>query len=159
MKYETFKDYLKARYKGPYVATDIAPRYEQDGVRGTVLIERKNPPYGISVAGGIAEDMQLYKNAIKELKEETGLDIVIDSPEKPLCVLSDPLQDPRAFIISVSFTGTATGKIQPHPDEDAKRAFFVPLSELEEMLKKEDIWAFQHHRKILQKFLEYEKQR
>ncbi|MFH1308196.1 MAG: NUDIX domain-containing protein [archaeon] len=153
MAYEKFKEYLRREYRGPYLATDIVIRYTNGEKQGIVLIERKNPPFGIALPGGIAERIPLYENALKEAKEETGLTIELDAPEFPLCVLSELEQDPREFIASVTYTAKGYGNLKPNPNEDAKRAFLCEESKLENLLEK-NIWAFPHHRKILKFYLE-----
>jgi 8-oxo-dGTP diphosphatase len=150
--YPTFLEYLKNEYQGPFMATGIIIEYEQNGSEGIVLIERKFPPYGLAIPGGIAENITFAENAIKEAKEETGLDVIIKDFYKPLCVLSDPTQDPRANIADITYVGKGYGKISPMADEDAKTAIFVPLSNLPILLNK-NIWAFNHHKKILELYL------
>ncbi len=155
-KYGTFKEYLRENYEGPFCATDIIIRYNDGKKDGIVLIERKYPPYGLAIPGGIAEKITLGKNAIKEGHEETGLDeIILDNVLKPLCVLSDLNQDPRAHIASHAYTARGYGTLKPHKDEDAKWAGVFTLDEIAKMLPQEDKWAFPiHHRLTLQIYLE-----
>jgi len=153
IRYAAFKDYLRRNYSGPYMATDIVIRHEAGSKRGIVLIERKNPPFGLALPGGIAEDIPFYQNAVKEAKEETGLDIEIDDRDRPLCVLSELGQDPREFIASVAYTAKGNGHLRPLRDEDARSAAVYTKDELIELLKK-DIWAFPHHKRILNIYLE-----
>lgn len=153
-KYGTFKEYLKKNYEGPFLATDIIIRYNDDIKEGIVLIERKYFPLGLALPGGIAEYLTLETNAVKEAKEETGLDIILDSPNKPLCVFSEPTQDPRAFIASVAYTAQGRGILKPQEEEDAKSARVYTLEEITNLLDK-PVWAFpDHHRKILKIYLE-----
>jgi ADP-ribose pyrophosphatase YjhB (NUDIX family) len=157
-KYGSFKEYLKDKYEGPYMATDMVIRYHDidgSGKNGIVLIERKYAPYGIALPGGIAERMQFHENAIKEAKEETGLEIIIDNPDRPLCVLSNPIQDPRAFIACVCYTAQGYGTLKPQEEEDAKWARVFTLDEIVGLLPQEQKWAFPiHHRKELRLYLE-----
>ncbi|VVB78000.1 ADP-ribose pyrophosphatase [uncultured archaeon] len=154
--YPTFKEYLKDKYEGPYCATDLLVRYNG----GLVLIERKFPPFGLAIPGGMAEKMHFHKNSIKEGLEETGLDFIVDKPfYKPLCVLSYPEQDPRAFVSSITFTGVGVGKLMPHPDEDAKNARVLTIEDIANLLDKpfyepekknsDAVWAFKSHPVIL----------
>ncbi len=74
-----------------------------------VLIKRKNSPYRGSWAlpGGFVEYGETVElAAIRESKEETGLDIKLDGL---LGVYSDPNRDPRGHIISVCFLGHKIG--------------------------------------------------
>jgi len=153
-QYTTFLEYLKQEYKGPYSATDIIIRYNDEIKKGVVMIERKFFPFGIAWPGGMAEYMTLSQNAIKEAEEETGLTVVLDDSDRPLCVFSEPTQDPRAFIASIAYTGIGKGILKPHKNEDAKRAFIVTLDELANILLQPEKWAFpDHHRKIGERYL------
>jgi 8-oxo-dGTP diphosphatase len=154
--YPTFKEYLKHKYKGPYVATDILIRYHDGKKSGIILIERKFPPLGLAIPGGMAEFMTLEDNAIKEAREETGLvEIILDSPNHPFCVFSNPTQDPRAFIASVCYTARGYGTLKPQENEDAKEAKVYTLDEIAELLEK-DVLAFpDHHKKILNLYLKF----
>jgi 8-oxo-dGTP diphosphatase len=152
-KYATFNEYLKENYQGPYVATDILIRFSDKNKNGIVLIERKFPPLGLAIPGGMTEYLTFEDNAVKEAREETGLDIKLDSPNKPFCVFSEPSQDPRAFIASVCYTAIGYGELKPYKDEDAKSAKIFTLEEITELLDK-DVWAFpDHHKKILGLYL------
>lgn len=149
-RYPTFAAYLKAEYRGPYCATDIAIRYQN----GIVLIERKFEPFGIAFPGGMGEQITLAQNAIKEAKEETGLEVLLDNPDQPLLVQT--IMDPRqVWMASITYTGNGKGVLKPHEDEDAKRAFVVSYNRLNDLLK-ENVWAFEHHKKIARAFLEHE---
>lgn len=148
--YGTMKEFLKENYDGPFSATDIIIRYSEGKKDGIVLIERKFPPYGIAIPGGIAEKMSYQKNAIKEAKEETGLEVIIDEPSyKPLCVFSGVDEDSRAHISSITYTARGSGILKPMADEDAKWARLFSDEEVLRMLKQKDLWAFNRHRKIL----------
>ncbi len=157
-KYGSLKEYLDDAYEGPFMATDILIRYHDvhgSGKNGIVLIERKFPPLGLAMPGGIAERMNFYENAIKEAKEETGLEVVLDNPDRPLCVLSDPNQDPRAFIATAVYTAQGYGTLKPHEDEDAKWAGVFTLDELSGLLIQKERWAFpNHHRKAVGLYLD-----
>jgi 8-oxo-dGTP diphosphatase len=154
-EYGTFKEYLADKYKGPFMATDIIIRYNDGAKDGIVLIERKYPPLGLALPGGIAERMQFQENAIKEAKEETGLDVILDNPNQPLCVLSRPDQDPRAFLATAVYTAQGYGTLKPREEEDAKWAGVFTLDEIARILPQEQRWAFPiHHRKALEIYLQ-----
>ncbi len=74
-----------------------------------VLIKRKNPPYKGSWAlpGGFVEYGETVESAaLRETKEETGLDVVLDGI---VGVYSNPERDPRGHIISICFLGHKIG--------------------------------------------------
>jgi len=154
-KNQTFEEYLKAKYVGPYMATDIIIRYDDPNTNknGIVLIERKYFPLGLALPGGMAEKMPLPRNAIKEAREETGLVVKLDNPNKPICLFSDVKQDPRAFIAAVTYTGNGSGELKPHEDEDAKSAVVYTLDEVADLLKRRKAWAFPHHMRALRLYL------
>lgn len=161
--FPTFEEYLRDKWKnnhGPYLATDILIEYydKEKNKEGIVLIGRKYYPYGLAIPGGIAERITLPMNAIKEAREETGLKVIIQKPtEVPFSLLSNVDQDPRAFIVSACYLARGYGKLRPDPKEDAKTARVYDLAELEKLVTDKKVWAFQHHRKIIGRYLEYKR--
>jgi ADP-ribose pyrophosphatase YjhB (NUDIX family) len=137
------------KLRSPYVATDII--IEDECRDRIVLIERKNPPYGLALPGGFAEyGLSFEDNAVKEAKEETSLDVTITDPEKPLCVHSKPDRDPRAHIASLTYIARGAGTLKA--DDDAKKARWVDWWSLEEILKTGD-FAFPDHKRALKEYI------
>ena len=104
---------------------------------------RKNPPFKGSWAlpGGFVEYGETVEMAaIRETKEETGLDIELDGI---VGVYSDPKRDPRGHIISICFLGNKIGG-ELVADTDAAD---VQCMEINEISKIE--LAFDHN-KILE---------
>ena len=154
--FHSFKEYLQHKFnEGPFLATDIIIEYHNDRniMEGIVLIERLNKPYGLALPGGIAEYLTLPENARKEAKEETGLDLEFYNSldPQPFRVESDPEQDPRAFIVSVSYQAICLGQLKA--GDDAKKAQVFDRDELEKLITLPNVWAMPHHRKILQHYL------
>ncbi|MGD8539188.1 MAG: NUDIX hydrolase, partial [Candidatus Aminicenantes bacterium] len=88
----------------------------EDGKRGIILIERKNPPYGWAIPGGFVDyGESLEQAAVREAKEETSLDIQL---EHQMHTYSDPGRDPRKHTISTVFIASAKGT--PVAQDDAK---------------------------------------
>ena len=144
------KKYEGIGYRNPIPATDIIIEHNDGTKEGIVLIERKNPPYGLAIPGGFAElNMSLEENAIKEAKEETNLDVIIYNPEEPLCVHSHPKRDPRYHLISVTFVARGYGVLTA--GDDAAGAKLYTLDEVKNLLGKNKI-AFDHER-ALKKYL------
>jgi ADP-ribose pyrophosphatase YjhB (NUDIX family) len=142
------------KFRNPFPATDIIIEYAADNKRGIVLIDRKNIPYGLALPGGFAEyGLSLEENAIKEAKEETGLEVIIENPEHPLCVHSKPGRDPRAHIISITYIAKGYGQLMPDEKEDAKEAILYTIPELKKLIKEESRFAFRSHIRAIEEYL------
>jgi 8-oxo-dGTP diphosphatase len=146
---ESFLAYLKKKYgDGPYNATDVLIRMPEYGNK-IVLIERKYHPLGIAIPGGFHErGLTLEENAQKEAKEETGLEIILDTPHFPR-VLSDPKQDPRTQITSTLYTARGFGVLKPAKDEDAKSANLYSIDDLVAEMNSGNL-AMPHHKNHLE---------
>ncbi|MBU1199872.1 MAG: NUDIX hydrolase [Nanoarchaeota archaeon] len=139
--------------KNPYPTVDIIIEYKDRNKEGIILIERKNPPYGLALPGGFAEwGLSLEDNAIKEAKEETSLDVILQNPEAPLCVHSDPERDPRGHTISVTYIAKGRGILKAA--DDAKKASIYTIEELIDLVKEKNNMAFDHA-KTLEKYLKH----
>jgi 8-oxo-dGTP diphosphatase len=101
-------------HKNPIPTVDTI--IEIDG--GIVLIRRKNPPPGWAIPGGFIDYGETVEAAaIREAREETGLDVTL---VRLLGVYSDPARDPRHHTISTVFVATAMGT--PVGADDAAEA-------------------------------------
>ncbi|MFQ6085218.1 MAG: NUDIX domain-containing protein [Candidatus Bathyarchaeia archaeon] len=92
--------------KGPSVTVDIII-VGKDG--SFVLIRRSRPPFEgyWAIPGGFVELGERVEDAaIREAKEETGLDVAL---RKIVGVYSDPERDPRGHVISVCFLAEEVG--------------------------------------------------
>ena len=91
-------------YRNPLPTVDIIIHIHEQ----IVLIERKNPPFGWALPGGfIPYGESAESAAIREAKEETGLDVINLSQFR---VYSDPERDPRHHTLTVVFIAQAEGK-------------------------------------------------
>lgn len=89
--------------------------------RTVLLIARKNEPHGWALPGGfVDEGERVGAAAVREVKEETGLDADLESL---FHVYSDPSRDPRKHTLSVVFIGAAEGEAQGS-DDAADAAWF-----------------------------------
>ncbi len=131
------------RYKNPFPTVDIIIELDTGKKEPSiVLIKRKNPPYGWAIPGGFVDyGESLEQAAIREAKEETGLDVEL---KYQLGAYSDPSRDPRFHTISVVFVATAKG--MPKAGDDAKDTGIFGRDSIPKDL------AFDHAR-ILQDYL------
>jgi 8-oxo-dGTP diphosphatase len=83
-----------------------------------VFIERASEPIGLALPGGFIDEGESAPDAaIREMKEETGLDVELI---ELFHVYSDPARDKRRHTMSVVYIGRATGT--PVGGDDAARA-------------------------------------
>lgn len=109
-------------FLNPFPTVDIIIRVEGR----IVLIERKNPPEGWALPGGFVDyGESLEAAAIREAKEETGLDL---ENLRQFRAYSDPDRDPRQH--NISFVFIADGKGEMKGGDDAARAELFPLDAL-----------------------------
>ncbi len=90
--------------RNPIPTVDIIIEYNI----GIVLIKRKNPPEGWAMPGGFVDyGESLETAAVREAKEETGLDVEL---LRQFHTYSDPKRDPRHHTITTVFIAKAKGK-------------------------------------------------
>jgi 8-oxo-dGTP diphosphatase len=104
---------VRQAYKNPLVTVDVIIEIDDK----IILIERANPPYGWALPGGFVDyGESLESAAIREAKEETSLEIVL---EEQFHAYSDPRRDPRHHTITTVFIGKGIGI--PKSADDAKQ--------------------------------------
>ncbi|HHS48622.1 MAG TPA: argininosuccinate lyase [Desulfurella acetivorans] len=129
-------------YKNPSLTVDCI--IEKDNK--VLLISRKNYPFGYALPGGFVDYGESVEQAvIREIKEETNLDIV---EPKIFGVYSDPARDPRSHTVSVVFYAKTSAN--PMAGDDAKDLGFFNLDNLPEPV------VFDHL-KILKDYNEFRK--
>lgn len=101
-------------HKNPAPTVDVI--IECEG--GIVMIKRKNPPAGWALPGGFVDyGENLESAAVREAREETGLDITL---VRQFHTYSDPDRDPRQHTITTVYIARASGK--PRGGDDAAEA-------------------------------------
>ncbi|MGA1933207.1 NUDIX domain-containing protein [Arcobacter sp. YIC-464] len=114
--------------KTPYLSVDgIIKLYDNNNnFKGIVFIERLNKPHGIAIPGGFVDIGESVESAlIREMKEETSLDVEIESL---IGVYSDPSRDPRFHTASIAYECKAYGI--PKACDDAKEVFVYTYDEI-----------------------------
>ena len=110
---------LVVKYSNPLPTADVVIHDEK---RGIILIRRKNPPLGMALPGGFIEEGESAEHAaVREMKEETGLDVRL---EGILGVYSWPLRDMRCHTLTTVFVGRCTDPDALHAGDDASEAAF-----------------------------------
>jgi ADP-ribose pyrophosphatase YjhB (NUDIX family) len=95
--------HLVSVYRNPIPAADVIIRVGNS----IVLIKRRNPPHGWALPGGFIDYGEAAEHAaLREAKEETGLDV---ERLELFGVYSAPDRDPRFHTLSIVFTGWAKG--------------------------------------------------
>jgi ADP-ribose pyrophosphatase YjhB (NUDIX family) len=124
------------QYKNPAVAAGVIV-VDGDTV---LLVKRRFEPYKeqwVIPAGFIEYNEDVREAAVREIMEETGLQVVLDR----LYSVASCFDDPRGNAILVLYTGHVSGGSLKAGD-DAEEVAFIPLDDLPEI-------AFEAHRTVL----------
>lgn len=131
----------------PLLAVDAIVCLKDKPGQPIVLIERANPPYGWAIPGGFVDVGETTEAAVvRELQEETGLDIVLTGL---LGVYSDPKRDPRGHTVGIVYMATATG--EPIAGDDAKNAQLFFMDNLPDTLAFDHAKILEDYRFLLKK--------
>jgi 8-oxo-dGTP diphosphatase len=121
------------------VTVDIVLLTIRDRQLQLLLIKRLVKPYANRYAlpgGFVLEDESLDAAAVRELREETGIDKVY---LEQLYTFGDPRRDPRGRVITVAYYALAPHTQALHAGTDASEAVWFPVSNLPPL-------AFDHRR-------------
>jgi len=127
----------------PFALTaDVALLNTDGGQLRVVLVQRRNEPFQgrWALPGGFVDiDEDLESAAIRELVEEAGLRC-----EKltQLGAYGDPDRDPRMRVVTVVFWAHLTDLSEPIRGDDAADA---RIWDMDEVLARPDLLAFDHH--------------
>lgn len=95
-------------YERPMVTVDVICRYIENGISYFLLIQRKHNPHAgkFALPGGFIEmNEPLEISAIRELKEETGIQL-LPSEIEFLNIYGTPGRDPRGRVITATYMTT-----------------------------------------------------
>ena len=136
-------DYDSGAYPPFAVTADTAVFTRRDARLCILLIERGTEPHRgrWALPGGFVDiDEDLSDAAVRELAEETGIDVV---DVRQLGTYGTPDRDPRMRVVSVVFWALVDDIGDPNGGDDAAHAFVVPV---DEALADPARLAFDHHR-------------
>ena len=114
---------MSPKPRTPLLAAD---GFVRDAAGRVLLIRRKNPPSAGSWAlpGGFVEENEDPRDAcVRELKEETGLDVVV---ERLGGVFGKPGRDPRAHTVTIVYVCRVVGGAATGGDDAAEARWFSP---------------------------------
>lgn len=130
----------------PLLAADILIQLIDLPERPFVLIERAFPPYGWAVPGGFVDVGETVENAaIREAKEETGLDVTLTAL---LGIYSNPNRDPRGHTVTACYVAEAHGL--PQAADDAKNCGLFSFDNLPQLLAFDHALVVEDFRRFLE---------
>lgn len=114
---------MMSAYKNPTPTVDLLIETRPGTL---VLVARKHAPLGWALPGGFVDYGEtLEAAAVREAKEETGLDVTL---LRQLHTYSDPARDPRQHTVTTVFVACAEGA--PVGGDDAAEARVFALDAL-----------------------------
>jgi 8-oxo-dGTP diphosphatase len=134
-------------YPRPSVTVDVVLLYRDGARTEALLIKRGRAPFkgAWALPGGfVDQDESLEQAAVRELKEETGLDGI---RLEQLGAFGDPGRDPRGHTVSVVFVAQLDSRAEAAGADDATEARWHSASRPPRL-------AFDH-KKILRQALAY----
>lgn len=140
--------YRSERERFPRTAVDVIIELynHEEKFKGIVLVNRKYAPNGMAMPGGMQEYGEAIETTAKrEIKEETGLEIIA---LEPLEFRSNPNRDPRGHVNSMVFIGKAYGK--PRAGSDAKNVFVLKPKKINNKFKRQLVFD---HAEIWENYL------
>ena len=149
--------YEASAFPAVAVTVDIVVFTIRQGRLCVLLVERGSHPYLAAWAlpgGFVNPDEDLGEAALRELEEETALDLSVAGASaghlEQLATYGAPDRDPRMRVVSVAYLALLPDLPSPTAGDDAARAHFWPVEDLDlsagEAVDGGPELAFDHHR-------------
>lgn len=123
-------------YPAVAVTVDVVALTIRDGVLKVLLVERGEQPFAgrRALPGGFVREETLDEAALRELAEETDVDLVAHRVHlEQLRTYGNPGRDPRMRVFSAAYLAFAPHLPEPTAGSDAARAYWVPVEEAKDL--------------------------
>jgi 8-oxo-dGTP diphosphatase len=123
---------MAARDHHARITVDLVVFTIRDGVLNLLVVKRANPPFRHRRAlpgGFVRSGEDLFAAAVRELREETGLDAGEFHIEQ-LHTYGAPKRDPRGRVVTVAYLAIVPNLRQPVGGTDALSAHLMPVSQV-----------------------------
>jgi len=120
----------------PALTVDVVALGSGASGASLLLVQRAHDPYvgAWALPGGFVEEGErVSAAALRELAEETALDLRWDSAGAPLALLGvydTPGRDPRGWTVSIVYLARLEGEPEVRGGDDASRARWWPVDRL-----------------------------
>lgn len=149
---EFLQKYEPREYESKAYTADLAIFTIKNGELCILMVKRGNHPFmgHWALPGGfVNEDEDSEQAAVRELKEETNIDVSLGHLEQ-LKTYSKPNRDPRMRVISTAYLALVPNAGIPVAGDDAAEAHFFAVKDLLNPAEGEEIQlAFDHEQIIL----------
>eukprot|EP00613_Pedinella_sp_CCMP2098_P003136 CAMPEP_0171638990 /NCGR_PEP_ID=MMETSP0990-20121206/29375_1 /TAXON_ID=483369 /ORGANISM="non described non described, Strain CCMP2098" /LENGTH=205 /DNA_ID=CAMNT_0012212499 /DNA_START=1 /DNA_END=615 /DNA_ORIENTATION=+ len=113
----------------PSLAVDVIIEVEGAVEDSVVLVRRVDNGKHATIGGFCEVGESVEATVSRELKEETGLDLLTGSV-RLFGLYSDPRRDHRRHTVSAAYVAKASSLVGLRPGDDAKQAEVIPLQRL-----------------------------
>ena len=133
---EFLEAYAKKNYPRPYLTADIVV-FSED-LTSVLLVKRNGHPYlgRWALPGGFAKsDESVEETALRELREETGIEELTSADLTEIGLFSAPGRDPRGWVVSNAYAAKVDpNRVHIEAGDDAIQAKWFTIEPKYDML-------------------------